>query len=69
MQERRWDGAEWTDDTQEASVLVVAQPPDSDEPDAEDLPPARRATLALVVALVVLVAIALLGGSPTSGAR
>ena len=60
-QERRWDGAEWTDDTREASVAVVAPPSQEvSEPPAEAGPPSRRATVALVLAIVVLAAVLLL---------
>ena len=33
-QERRWDGAEWTDDTREASVQVVDAPQAETPPEA-----------------------------------
>jgi hypothetical protein len=88
-QERRWDGADWTDEVREASEATRAQrtseaavveevgqqpsrdqvtdagtEPDvgpADEPEVHDAsPPSSRTTLALVLAIVVLVGVALL---------
>ena len=76
-QERRWDGAEWTEETREAAVrdtqMPEAPPPPRDEDlveadEPEDVPgaaPYQRsslATLLLVVAIVLLVAVAIVEG-------
>jgi Mce-associated membrane protein len=80
-QERRWDGAEWTDDIREASIRdavpdAPAAPPQPDDlveadeeprPHAEQSfdvqasrPPARRTTLVLAAAVVLLVGVLIL---------